>query len=78
MWNIHARLHPPEYGSQEYKNQVETIFKIISTTDCIIDELPRFLLPFIMDMEYHRAAICEAEKRLKREHFNEEEKGGLQ
>ncbi len=48
-----------------YAEQVETIFTVISTTDCILGELPAFLVPYILDQSYSRAAICEAEKRLK-------------
>ncbi|MDD5589068.1 MAG: hypothetical protein PHP92_03390 [Candidatus Nanoarchaeia archaeon] len=54
----------PEYGSEKYKEQVESIFTMVSNTDCKMSELDKFLMPFILDMDYHRGAICEARKKL--------------
>ncbi len=43
----------PEYLSKEYKNQVDTIYTVISGTDCKIGEVTKFLLPYVLDMDYH-------------------------
>ena len=69
--DLRAAVKQPEYGSDDYKNQVLTMYKVISTSDCTRDEVDKFLMPYIMDMSYHRAAIAEARKRLLREHFKE-------
>jgi hypothetical protein len=49
-----------------YQQQVETIRKQAQAAGITAAELPRFLLLFIMDLSYDRAAICEAEKELRR------------
>ena len=58
----------PEYGTQEYKNQVETIKKFLQETKDIKEsEIQQILMMFILDTSYSRAAICQAEKEFKKE-----------
>ena len=58
-----------EYGTEQYKKQVDAIYTAISTSDFEAEELDQALMLYIMDMSYHRAAISEARKRLMKEHF---------
>ena len=53
----------PEYGSERYKEQVETIFAVCSQAEnrARADEAA---LMYILDGTYHRAAISEALKML--------------
>lgn len=55
----------PAYGSDEYKQQIETIYAQFVSTAFPIEMLGRFLLLFIFDETYSRPAICEAEKKIR-------------
>lgn len=54
----------PEYGTPEYKQQVEMIVAQLKDVEMRPDELPQFLSLYIFDTSIARAAICEAEKKL--------------
>lgn len=59
----------PDFGTSEYKDQVERIVKGLTDVEMAPDELPQFLMMWILDPNYSRAAICEAEKILRRNKF---------
>lgn len=68
-----AKAKQPEYGTEEYKNQVETIKMRLDDVKDLIEKdqklIGQVLMMFIFDMEYHRAAICQAEKEWKRDNL---------
>jgi hypothetical protein len=49
------------------KRQAETIAKALRDVPMEKDELPSFLMMWVEDMTYDRAAICEAEKLIRKE-----------
>lgn len=59
----------PEYGTEVYKNQVDTIKKQLSFW--VIEDkgfsVGQVIMMFILDISYSRAAICQAEKEWKKE-----------
>lgn len=57
----------PKWGTERYKRQVETICKQFLTSALEEAHLAQFLMMFILDMSYNRAAICEAEKKIRKE-----------
>ena len=59
----------PQPGDERYNRQVETIFKVCSSADNY-KMAEQMSLMYVLDMSYHRAAICEALKKLEK-HFNE-------
>ena len=62
-------MNQPQPGTQEYRNQVENIVKGVSylmPESPSESDLSRLFLMYVMDMSYHRAAICEAMKFVKR------------
>ena len=46
---------------------VETITAQLDGVPMEAAELPQFLMMYIMDRDYDRAGICEAEKKIRRE-----------
>lgn len=62
----------PEYGTPEYQNQIKIIkMRLSDVKDMIFADkgaINHVLLMFILDHEYSRAAICQAEKEWKKEH----------
>lgn len=57
----------PEWGTERYKRQVDTIYTQFTTSSLEQEHLSSFLMMFIMDKSYNRAAICEAEKKILKE-----------
>jgi len=63
----------PEYGTEAYKNQVDTIKKQLTALvkeDKILS-INQLIMMFILDTNYSRAAICQAEKEWKKENKND-------
>ena len=56
----------PAFGTDEYKQQVEQIVQALSSVPMEPGELSGFLMLYILDESFSRAAICEAEKLIKR------------
>lgn len=56
----------PEYGTEKYKSQVDTIVCGLGSVPMYKDELSSFLMMYILDESFSRAAICEAEKIIRR------------
>ncbi len=56
----------PEHGTPKYKKQVKEIVGHWNRCDFEEDEITSFLMMFIMDKSYARAAICEAENKIKK------------
>lgn len=56
----------PEYGTDGYKEQINTITTALRDVPMEESELPSFLMLYIMDRSFSRAAICEAEKNIRR------------
>ena len=62
----------PEYGTEKYKNQVETIKKFLnSVKDMGEHVVQETLVMFMIDTSYSRAAICQAEKEFKKEQLQQ-------
>lgn len=58
----------PEYGTPKYKEQVDRILTALTGSGVTEDkQIDGIMLLYAMDMSYSRAAICEAEKRYRRE-----------
>ena len=58
----------PKQGTDEYKNQVETIKGFVSRVWSLgKDAVNSALLIFVLDTSYSRAAICQAESEVRRE-----------
>ena len=58
----------PEPGTKEYQDQVNRIVTVGKNSDIDFSnkrESSNFLMMFVMDMSFHRAAICEALKILE-------------
>jgi len=55
----------PRVGTSEYKEQVVTIVTALGQVPMEPQELPMFLMMYITDRTYSRAAICQAEKEIK-------------
>lgn len=58
-------MKAPEYGTEEYKKQVDEIYSILLNADITENELSGALVLWILDLRYSRAAICEAEHNYK-------------
>lgn len=56
----------PEPGTPKYKEQVEAITSALRDVPMEQDELSSFLMMWITDRAFSRAAICEAEKLVRR------------
>lgn len=57
----------PAFGTEAYNGQVETIVTAIGeVADLTAEEFPKFLMMYITDTSFSRAAICEAENRLRK------------
>lgn len=56
----------PDYGSEEYKEQVEQIVLALGNQGFTEEKLDGFLMMFILNHSYSRAAICEARKKILR------------
>ncbi len=57
----------PEYGTDAYKQQVETIRTVIGGAAADMKEAERMSMLYIMDTSFSRAAICQALKEVKTE-----------
>lgn len=60
----------PEPGTPAYEAQVNEIVDFVSVQGRPEVDLPDMLLLWILDMSYHRGAICEASKRLRRDLYH--------
>lgn len=57
----------PKWGTDEYLSQVDTIYTQFMTSPLEEEHLAQFLVMFIQDTSYNRAAICEAENKIRKE-----------
>lgn len=55
----------PSKGTSEYDDQVDAICTLFNNRQLSSKSLNHFLMSFILDTSYSRAAICEAEHKIR-------------
>lgn len=70
---MNSSKYGPLIGSDEYKEQVRTIYTQFIESGFPIEMLGRHLLMFVFDETYSRSAICMAERLIREEMKKREE-----